>query len=147
MEQLQSTGDDDLTSNGSAARKLVPELEKELQKAMTRREIDSAVRTWNQFSSPIAKMKTTADFQDTMKKPSKRLDAIRALANMIESATNEKQRAAFRTFLSTVEAAPVGSSNLVDFLLQSQRSDALTGVCASVVLSQRRPCPRRKLNR
>jgi hypothetical protein len=131
-----STGDDALTLNAGAARKLALQLESELQKAMTRREIDSAVRTWNQFSSPIAKMKTVADFQDAMKKPSKRPDAIRALANRIERATDEKERADFRSFLLAVEVAPVGSDNLVDFLLQTQSSDALTGACASVVLSQ-----------
>ena len=129
-------GDEDVALNGRAAMALVLELENELQKVMTRADINSAVRSWNQLSFPAAKLKTTADFQDAMKKPSKRSDAIRTLADMIERATNEKEMADFHRFLSAVEAAPPGSTDLVDFLLHAQRSDALTGACASVILSQ-----------
>ena len=81
-------------------------------------------------------MKTTADFQDAMQKASKRTDAIRALAGVMERATNEKETAEFRSFLSAVAGAPAGPAKLVDILLQAQRSDALTGACASVLLSQ-----------
>ena len=127
----------DLPAHISAATIRVQELEAELQKAMTRASIDSAVRSWNQLSSPMEKLRTAADFQDALKRPSKRSDAVRALAAILERATNEKATADFRALLSTLVAAPVGVTTLVDFLLHAQRSsDALTAGCASVVLSQ-----------
>ena len=127
---------EDLRSNISAAGMRVHELEDELQKAITRASIDSAVRSLNQLMSPMEKLKTTADFQGALKRPSKRADAIRALAAMIEHAINDRERTDFRRLVSAVEAAPVGSTAFVDFLLEAQHSDALTGACASVVLSQ-----------
>ena len=102
---------------------------------MPRAEIDAAVRSWDQLNSPIAKLKTSGDFRNALKTPSKRSDVIRGLAAVIERAKTEKDMASSRKFVLAVAAAPVGSTNLVDILLQAQSSDALTGACASVVLS------------
>ncbi len=126
----------DFGSDAREAMKRALELEAELQKVMPRARIDAAVRSYNELSFPTAKLRTPVNYQDAMKKASKRQGAIRALANMIERATTDNEKAEFRKFLSAVEAAPSSSANLIDSLLRAQSSDALTGTCASLVLSQ-----------
>lgn len=108
------------------ARALTLELESELQKVMTRSEIDSAVRSWNQLSSKT-KLKTPSDYQAAIGNPSKRSDAIRALAALIERAKSENERADTRRLLASVNA---------ELVLQVRRSDELTEACASLVLSR-----------
>ena len=126
---------DDLPEKIREGRVRVQDLESELRKAMTRAAIESAVRSWNQLSLPLGKLKTPTDFQNALKTPSKRRDAIRALAATIAQAANEKEVADFRELLMAIDATPA-SRTFIDLLLKAQYSDVLTAVCASLVLSR-----------